>query len=42
MIMEAVLSIQDGTSPNVLEEKLVSFLGSEKDSTANGDRKVEK
>lgn len=42
MIMEAVLSIQDGTSPNVLEEKLVSFLGSEKNSTANGDGKVAK
>jgi chemotaxis protein MotA len=30
MIMEAVLSIQEGTSPNILEEKLISFLGNSK------------
>lgn len=32
MIMQAVLSLQEGTSPYVLEEKLISFIGNSKDS----------
>jgi chemotaxis protein MotA len=31
MIMEAIVSIQEGTNPNTLEEKLIGFLGNSKD-----------
>lgn len=42
MIMEAVISIQEGTNPNILEEKLMSFLGNSKDNNGSKEGVNEK
>jgi chemotaxis protein MotA len=42
LIMEAIISIQEGTSPNLLEEKLSGFLGNNKDDKNSKEGENEK
>ncbi len=42
LIMEAIISIQEGTSPNLLEEKLSGFLGNNKDNKNSKEGENEK
>jgi chemotaxis protein MotA len=42
MIMEAIISIQEGTNPNTLEEKLNGFLGNSKDDRSSREGVKEK
>lgn len=42
MIMEAITSIQEGTNPNILEEKLGNFLGSSKNDKKSKEGANEK